>query len=524
MNTSILMHSIPDHKYSRRQLIGMLACLIILPLICYFRSLSYDFLYELDDDWILVSNNSIKMISQYGFRKGLLYLFCYDTTDFHYHPITYLSMSLDYYFFGMHAWVYKLHNLILHLICGLLLFYFIQLLFKNRWIAFLVALFFLIHPMNIESVAWPSCRRQSLFFCYMLLSMISYRHALMSATRKRRWFLYALALICWVISMLAKASTLVMPGVFALIYIQYAKEQMRWKTLIAHLLPMLPIALLIIWLNEAANDRNYLVRDFSYSGFSHLIFAGYTYGFYWAKGIFPFPLVVFYPAPSEHFAYPPPVYFLLFAFSVLMLLLLLYHFLKKQYDLFFALGFYSVCIVPMLDLMYFPLKDLPMLVSNRYFYHTSPAIFLYLIFTVQHLTGKRWLRISLAAAYTVMLSVLFFVQIPVWKDEISMYEYNVRYYPCEEVMYKLALFYEYSGKGDKAVAMLDRADHLGTDIWVNNSWPYYQARGRLYLRAGKYDRALKDINTALGKTFGKTPQTDSILQEDKRRIENKLEN
>lgn len=504
---------------STKTTIIMLGLLFIIPFILYFPSLSYDFLYELDDDWIVINNPSIKMISNYGLKKGLKYLFYYDTTDFHYHPITYLSYSIDYYFFGINLFEIKLHNLLLHISAGLLVFAFIQLIVNNKWIAFAVALLFLIHPMNIESVAWASCRRQSLFFTFFLLSAISYKLFLNHHHKKHGKWLYILAILFFIISTLAKATALVLPGIFVIIYIHSDIDSFKLKTIFRHLLPILPFIYLFVQLNEWANSRNFLVRDFSYSNFEHFIFTGYTYFFYWLKGIFPFPLVFFYPAPSENLAHLPISYFMMFAGSFILVLLMFYHFFKKQNTLFFAVAFYTISILPMLDLIFYPLGDLPMLVSNRYFYHSSLGILLYIVLLTHYYIKNVTLKISLATTYTILLIVLFCIHIPVWKKQILMMENNEKYYPSEEILYKLAMEYDNAGNTEKAFICLDKADKLGTNIWVNNPWPYYQGRSRLYLKAKKYDKSLNDINTALRKKDLKYSGVDSLLEIDKKKIE-----
>lgn len=503
---------------TRKDFCIMIAILVLIPFTLYHSSLHYDFIYSIDDEWIVISNPSIKMISEYGFVYGLKYLFYYDSTDFHYHPITYLSYSIDYLLFGINSYELKLHNLLLHISSGVLLFIFIHLLVKNKWIAFIVALVFLIHPMNIESIAWASCRRQALFYTYFLMSAIAYKLFLENKLKRYNLLFYFLAIFFWMISTLAKASAIVMPAIYVLLYIHKNRNKIEIKKIFMHLLPMLPFLCFFMYVNEQANARNFLVRDFSYSNFDHIIFAGYTYCFYWLKGLFPFPLVVFYPAPSEHLPIPKG-YYVMFASSCIIIGLLIYHFIKKQNTLFFALGFYTITILPMLDLIFYPLGDLPMLVSNRYFYHTSLGIILYIVIIINDTIHNNKIKGLITISYLAMLVFLFGVHLPVWKNQIKVFENDVKYYPSEEFLYKLAILYDENGETNKALKYLDKGDKLGTDIWINNPWPYYQQRSKLYVKAKKYDRALNDINFAIKKKELKTPYVDSVLLADKKNIE-----
>lgn len=499
---------------SDKQLLIMVVILVIVPIILYYPSLYYHFLPVLDDEWLVTNNDGIKDFSIQGF----IHLFFYDTKDLHYMPVTYVSLSIDYLLFGINPVVFKLHNLLLHITSGVLVFIFLNLLVKNRWIAFVVALIFILHPMNIESTTWIACRKQGLFYSYMLASMISYKLYLDNAQKKNSYLLYFVAIIFWIISIMAKTTSITLPGVFLLLYIHKNRDTIKIKSICKQLLPMLPIVILFWYLNKVANDRNFLMRDFSYSYFEHLVLAGYSYSFYWLKGLFPFPLVVFYPAPSEHLPIPL-LYFILFITTCVIIGLMIYHFLKKQNTLFFALGFYTITILPMLNLMFYPLGDLPMLVSNRYFYHSCLGIILYIVILLNSAVSNNKIKNLLVLSYVIMLIVLFRIHLPVWENQVKVFENDVKYYPSEDFLYKLALIYDKNGETDKAFACLDKADNLGTDIWINNIFLYYQQRSKLYLKAKKYDRALHDINIAIEKREFKTPYYDSILNTEKKIIE-----
>lgn len=501
----------------QKKLILPFLLLVLVPMVLYYPSLANPFYDMLDDRWLVTENYGIRDLSLHGW----LNLFLHDTRDLHYMPVTYVSYSIDYALFGMNAFWLRMHNLVLHVVSGLLLFVFIRLLTQRRNIALLIAFLYVIQPMNMEAVVWAACRKQALFYSFMLASMIAYLLFLREKEGRRRNLLYLTAIVLWVISVMAKATSITLPGVFVLLYIHERRTDFRLKHILLQLLPMLPLVALFWYLNTEANARNFLVRDFSYTYLQHFIMAAYSYSFYWLKSSFPFPLAVFYPAPSEH--YPLPwQYGAMAVLTLLFFLLMLYHLLRRQYTLFFALAYYTITILPMLDLMFYPLGDLPMLVSNRYYYHASLGILLYLVLLADILpVNKKW-KMMMALVYSVVLLVLFELQLPAWKTEISVFENDARYYPSEDFLYKLALLYDEKGQDDKAFQCLERADTLGTDIWINNAWVYYQKRAALYAKAGKYDRALDDIETALAKKDYKTPHADSLLLQDKLNIRAKM--
>jgi hypothetical protein len=505
-----------NYLKSKKVIIIMLFSLILIPFALYYSSLSYDFIYSLDDEWLIINNNSIRDLS----LKGIVYIFFFDTTEImHYNPLPYLSMAIDYYFLGINPFVYKLHNLLLHIFSGILMFNFITLLIKNRNVAFVVSLIYLIHPLNIESVVWASCRRQTLFYCYFLASMTTYLFFLKNRFKKYNNLLFLLAICFWIMSLLSKTIAIVMPGIFVLLYLHERRNAIKLNVIITQIIIMLPIMFLFLHLNTQANDKNFLLRDFNYSTSDHIIFAGYSYFFYWIKGLFPSHLAVFYPVASENLSQLPTIYYTLFAFSIIIIILMIYHFFKKQNTLFFALAYYTIMIFPVLNRIYYPLSDEPILVADRYFYHSSLGIILYLVLIVNSIPKFKSIKIISACTFVLLFSVLFRLNVVAWEDQITLMENDVRYYPNEEFMYRLAIEYDKKGEISKALNLVEKADKLGTDIWINNVYIYYQQRSKLYVKAKKYDRALNDINIARKKKEFKIPYVDSILLADKKNIE-----
>src|SRR5258708_24264962 len=72
-----------------------------------------------------------------------------------YHPVTMITLALNYQLSSLNPFSYLLVNFLLHIINTTLVFYFIWLISgKKIWVAVFAALIFGIHPMHVESVAW----------------------------------------------------------------------------------------------------------------------------------------------------------------------------------------------------------------------------------------------------------------------------------------------------------------------------------------------------------------------------------
>jgi len=93
----------------------------------------------------------------------------------HWHPLTWLSHALDRQVFGLSAFGSHLTNLLLHTLNAVLAGQILLHLMPGRTLAAaLGALFFAIHPMRVESVAWATERRDVLSGACLLTATLLY--------------------------------------------------------------------------------------------------------------------------------------------------------------------------------------------------------------------------------------------------------------------------------------------------------------------------------------------------------------
>jgi Tfp pilus assembly protein PilF len=90
----------------------------------------------------------------------------------------YVFFSIIYSVFGAQAWVYHLFDLLLHILNTILLFVFLKKIFimqKFRFpqsLAFLLSLIFLVHPVNVEAVAYIAVTQDLMLGCFLLLGLL----------------------------------------------------------------------------------------------------------------------------------------------------------------------------------------------------------------------------------------------------------------------------------------------------------------------------------------------------------------
>lgn len=158
--------------------------LLLLGFLLYFSALDNWFSsFAGDDDWMVyenlqVFNLSIENISGYfsSFYRG------------QYSPVNTLAYGVIYHFFGINPLYFHGFSLILHLGNTLLVFELIRRLVDLRGgntsepliransslIAFVTALLFLVHPLQVESVVWVSASKVLLYSCFFLAGLLLY--------------------------------------------------------------------------------------------------------------------------------------------------------------------------------------------------------------------------------------------------------------------------------------------------------------------------------------------------------------
>ncbi len=204
-------------------LIAILACIAYLP------SINGGFI--LDDDRLLTDNNLIK-------ADGGLYRFWCTAEPMDYWPGTSTTLWVEWRLWEMQPAGYHVTNLLLHVVEALLIWLILRKLSIPG--AFLAALLFAVHPVNVESVAWISQRKNVTAMLFFLLSILWYlKYAELARRPCSAWyplaakpstvrrplpavssfilhpssfnFLYWLSLAAFVLAMLSKGSVAVFP-------------------------------------------------------------------------------------------------------------------------------------------------------------------------------------------------------------------------------------------------------------------------------------------------------------------------
>src|SRR5262249_14640866 len=184
------------------------AGLSISPLVTFGHVIGNGFV-NYDDPTYVTWNNLIRApFGPSSVRRAFT-----STEALNWHPLTWMSLQLDYRLFGLRPWGYHLTNLTLHLGSTLVLFGALYAMTGAIWRSALVAALFAIHPLHVESVAWVAERKDVLSGFFWMLTMAAYA----GYVRAPSWSRYLLVVMSVGLGLMAKPMVVSLPLVLLLL-------------------------------------------------------------------------------------------------------------------------------------------------------------------------------------------------------------------------------------------------------------------------------------------------------------------
>ncbi len=182
--------------------------LVITTLALYFQSTSFAFITY--DDQVYVTENIVVQKGLSG--EGIIWAFT-GVRGGAWMPVTWLSHMLDCQLFGLKAGGHHLVNVLYHLTNTILLFFILNRLTGGLQKSAMVAAFFALHPLHVESVAWIAERRDVLSTFWGLLALLAYGVWVKKGGIKR----YLLMVVCFVFALASKPMLVTIPVLFLLL-------------------------------------------------------------------------------------------------------------------------------------------------------------------------------------------------------------------------------------------------------------------------------------------------------------------
>jgi tetratricopeptide (TPR) repeat protein len=253
----------------------------VVTFAAYFPALRGGFIWD-DDDHV---TGNPAMTAPHGLR-----MIWSSLAVSRYYPLTLTNLWIQRRCWGLNPMPYHLVTIALHAINGILVFLVLRRLRVPA--AWLAAMLWVLHPVNVESVAWITETKNTQSGAFFFLALLCFLR--FEDDKERRW--YALALMCGLAAMLSKPSTVVLPLVL-LLCVWWQRNRWRWLDLV-RIAPFFGLALGTSALT-IIEQRGHIVRDgttdWNLGVAQRLIVASKAVWFYAAKVFWPVKLMFVYP-------------------------------------------------------------------------------------------------------------------------------------------------------------------------------------------------------------------------------------
>jgi protein O-mannosyl-transferase len=284
---------LPRNRHIGRQ-ISQLFALITITFAAYFPILHNGFIW--DDDRYIETNSHLK--SLHGLRQIWLEPL---KAEPQYYPLTHTTLWVEYHLWKLNPTGYHLDNILLHA-AGAAMVWRILIRLKVPG-ALLAAAIFAVHPLQVESVAWATERKNVLSGLFYFLSLWAYLRTRWGRriwdVRERRdlgggW--YALSLVLFVAALLSKSVASTLPAaILVLVWWKRGKIQARdFYPLIPMLIAGLAMGTLTGWMEKHVVGAMGPEFDFL-TPVDRVCIAGRAFWFYLMKLAWPSPLIFIYP-------------------------------------------------------------------------------------------------------------------------------------------------------------------------------------------------------------------------------------
>ena len=136
-------------------------------------------------------------------------------------PLANLSFALNYYFHRYHVVGYHAVNIIIHIINGMLLYFFLKTTLatpairsnadKYGWVPYLSAIIWLVHPIQAQSVSYIVQRMNSMAAMFYILSILLFASGRLIEDRHKRILLFSGSLVSGILALGSKEISATLP-------------------------------------------------------------------------------------------------------------------------------------------------------------------------------------------------------------------------------------------------------------------------------------------------------------------------
>lgn len=431
----------------------ILALLVIVGFSIYSNSFSNHLFW--DDDDVITNNYYIKdfsFIPQY-FSQNLI-AGAGQVTNY-WRPLLLLSFASDYHLFGLNPIGYHVVNLLWHILGAWLLFLLFKRISKDRWISALVALVFLVHPLQTEAVTYVAGRADPMSTVFVLASALFY----VLFRQKHKMKLIYLSVLSFILSLLVKEQSIMLPAILFLVEICFFFDKKNWKRSLYSLIPFAVVSLLYIGARVSILNFNDILSGTDYLGVydSSLKVRLLTFTYVFSKYI----SLLFLPF-NLHMAYEVnPITSIWSGYAISFILLvtsLIYLFIRNWKNnrlVSFGIAWFLILLLPRTNIISInrPLYEHWLYLPMAGFWFMLAVLIKKVIerYSQRKREFLNKLAIGLLIAVLIFFSILTILRNRDWHDPITFYEKNLRYTPNSYIQHNnLGMAYADTGRLDEA--------------------------------------------------------------------------
>jgi len=379
--------------------------LVFFGLLAYFNAIRHPFVH--DDVVFILKNPHIADISHW--YQAFFMPAAGDGINTYYRPILEILYRLEYFLFGFNPAGFHFFNVLVHITNGLLIFSLLKRLKVAEHLAWICALFFLIHPVQTEAVSCVAGISNLWMALFVLLALNAYL---------KEW--YAASLLCFILAFFSKEQALML--VPLVMVIDYARGR---KPLGAWLMWILS-ALGLLWLRQEITGASLSHAITSSQGELYLRLAAIPRVLGMDLRLIFFPYDLHYYRSTD--ILQSNTFSWIAAIVALCALVFIYkRWTEGQFILILGLGWFMATLLPVLNIAPLINEYSFILTGEHFLYLPIVGILMIVVFLFDSLPLRlrEWvLGIMIASCF-----MLTWYQNTFWRSEIALFERMLRYEP-----------------------------------------------------------------------------------------------
>jgi protein O-mannosyl-transferase len=347
-------------------------------------------------------------------------------------PISFFTFAVNHALHGEEVFGYHLVNLIIHLFSGIILFFWLKLIVdrqnsepKFNWLPIVITFFFLVHPVQTQSVTYIIQRMSSLAGMFFFLSLYLYTQGRIAyfkeGKRVQSAVLIAGALLSGVLGTLSKQNAVVFPLAMLLVelfFIRTSEGKICKKYLIvsSSIMALGAVAVLVkVGIPSETKD----VTPLQYFATQMVVIPQYL-----QMMLFPVGLYI------DHGVKMAVSFFnakTLVGFAFLLAIAGYAIYMLKKLPMF-SFGVFLMFITFLVESSFLPIRD-PMFDQRMYLPLAGFAIAIWSLVDYYIFSKKvEWVK-PVSVSVLILFSVMTFARNNVWNDKVAIWKGVTEKYP-----------------------------------------------------------------------------------------------